>query len=265
MWSQTKTQVKLKRKEATQACYKKIAGRCVLALSWQQVETVSYGTATPARAKWKVAPLNRNLSPAERLPAKNQTITTAFHREPQNTLGVNLDPWNLRDRFLLLDLNAGADLYTNLRDFLGNAGFAHDIPVGKTTKFPLPSEQIAEWQERQRFLKQWQKLEPAKWESLNNDFPALVTYAVNGCGQYPANVISLSWQDNLPVITWVVQDVWSAIVATVHFDKMRGIRLRACKECGGPVPPVQRTPYCGQKCRHAATVRAGRARENKRV
>jgi hypothetical protein len=271
MRSQTKTLKiprKLKPKEETQAYYREFAGRCVIALSWQQTEAVSYGklrdsgdrSTTVTRTPFD-GPSLRNVPHAERLPSKERTVTTSFHREGQNALGRNIDPWKLRDRFLGLDLSPGPELSITLRDFLNSAGYAHDIQVthGKAPEFCLPPEQIPVWQERQRFLKQWQKLEPAKWKSLEAEFPSLVTYAVNGCGQFPANVVSLTWQDGLPVITWIVQDAWSAIVATVHFDKMRGIRLRACKVCGRPVPDRRLTPHCSDACRHLATMRRLRA------
>jgi hypothetical protein len=248
-----KVKGRLLQKESTQAFYKRFAGRCTFELSWQQADSVSYIAASAA------AP-DKAHSREERLPAKGRTASTFLHSTKENALGRNLDPWVLRDRLLRLDFTTDPELPITLRDFLGGGGFVHDIPLGKKTVFPLPPEQISEWQERQRFLIRWLQLAPGKWASLQKDFPNLATYAVNGCGQFPSNVVSISWQDALPVIRWTVQDAWSAVVATVHFDKMIGIgRLRTCKVCGAPVPDRHREPYCSEKHRHLATVRRLRA------
>ncbi len=174
--------------------------------------------------------------------------TTREHRR-----FVPIDPWQLRDRFLALDLTARPEIV----DFLDTAGYFHDAG----NLFLIPKEELELWRQRQRALRDWMS---PNWKVLKgNHAAAIVEPMTRGSGIAGCFSSALHFEDGVPVLVIFVASGWEAIVATIHIDKLLNLKFTRCTECGIPIPSRsaagQPLRFC-TKCRGVARQRRFRKR-----
>jgi hypothetical protein len=168
-----------------------------------------------------------------------------FTKEEGERSAVPIDPWQLRERFLLWPLE----------DWLLFFEISGQWDVSERYSF-FTKDDFAEWQ---RLLRAALVREARDWKTLTQEFDSRKTIFL----ELPLPLV-FDWNGKVPATRIVGQDALTSMIATIQIDQLQGAQFRVCARHDCNNPPfrleARHKIYCTPECAHLVAVRKSRER-----
>jgi hypothetical protein len=199
-----------------------------------------------------IVPLPARLEPINRREYLRNPDAAKFRFEDVagRPRGEPIDPWRLRDSFLLWPLEDWQRFF----EVAGEGGF------GSVTGKTMTKDDFADWQQLLRAA----LIRPAKeWNALSHEF------GLKGIELLFAVPIHFAWDGAVPSAKISAPSALRAMIATIQVEKLQGATFRECArpDCKNPPFKVEARHkiFCSSDCAHLVAVRNSRKRAEERV
>ncbi|MGH2509439.1 MAG: hypothetical protein ACRDHZ_18840 [Ktedonobacteraceae bacterium] len=187
------------------------------------------------------------------------TMVPERHAEPVDMPGIALlDAWNVRERFLAL---------RDEEDFLSL--------LNETGLFFRPgtysenqSWRLSDFEVWQRTLIGFLRRRPLVWEQRLDLVEPNATEIIRVVRLHRNYKTEFQWRGEVRAAVFIARHTFSAMLATIYLDHLRGARFRLCArpDCGRPyeVTSKHTRRFCTQYCASFEALRRRRERDRQR-
>jgi hypothetical protein len=201
-------------------------------------------------------------------------VFDANKQQPPRTPENALDPWSVRNDFLLTRDGKGQDLDSFARKygcFAARGVLTDSAATGPVIiRSIMASASIDESEPiGSDYLEDWRSFVRDLLLTPRQDWPALAKQYGESKVQRVMNVIPFKIEydsSNRPCAVISAEFALDAILATIHIDLLDGLEFRECARPDCKEPPFKLTSgherkYCSDPCAHLEAVRAHRRRQ----